>query len=122
MKKLFINDIRPDGSVCDLFLVKQKELCKSKSDKYYLSIKLCDKTGEIEARVWNNADHINTLFDKGDIVLIKKGTASLYQNRIQISIAELKKIDRSDADMSDFLESSSFSEEEMLKEIKKYSG
>jgi 3'-5' exoribonuclease len=62
------------------------------------------------------------LFDKGDIVLIKKGTASLYQNRIQISIAGLEKIDRSDADMSDFLESSSFSKEEMLKEIKKYSG
>jgi 3'-5' exoribonuclease len=121
LKKIFVKGIRADSNVCDCFLVKQKELCKSKSDKSYLSIKLCDKTGAIEARVWNNADRLNTLFDKGDVILVKKGTASLYQNRVQISIADLEKVNKTDADMSDFLESSAFSIDEMLNRLKEYS-
>ncbi len=106
MKKIFIKDINANSNVCDYFLVKRKELCKAKNDKYYLAVKLCDRSGDIDARIWERAKEIDSIFGKGDIIKIIRGAPSVYQKRVQISIGELIKVKPSEVDMADYIESS----------------
>ena len=118
MKNIYVKDIRADSDVCDYFLVKQKSLNKSKTDKYYLALKLCDKTGEIDTRMWDNAEHFNSLFDVGDVVVIRKGSASIYQKKIQISASSIEKIDKSSVDLGDYIEATEFDRDAMFNELK----
>ncbi len=120
MKKIFIKDINADSDVRDYFLVKQKNICKAKNDKNYLAMVLCYKTGEVNGRVWNDADMVNELFDKGDIIAIKKGSASLWQKKLQISIAVLEKVERNEVDMADFVQTSRFPVDDMINELKSH--
>ncbi len=56
----------------------------------YLTVRLKDKTGEIESKVWDNAIEFDRQFKKGDIISIE-GKAASYKNSIQISIVNIKK-------------------------------
>jgi 3'-5' exoribonuclease len=120
LKNIFIKDLTGGSDALSQFLVKQKDLNKAKNDKYYLALKLCDKTGEIEARVWDNAEYLASLFDKGDIISVLKGSASIYQKKVQITIQNLEKADRASVDMSDFIESSKYPLDEMFSELTGY--
>jgi len=53
VKKVFLKDIKEKDRLDNIFLVAKKEMGLSRSGKPYLNIKLMDKTGDIEARVWD---------------------------------------------------------------------
>ena len=61
--KIFIEDLENGQTVMTTFVAKKKQLrdLRDKSGKY-LMFQLADKTGEIEARVWEEAEKTNTLF------------------------------------------------------------
>ena len=120
MKKIFVKDITESSDICDHFLVKQKDTHKSKNGKAYLALKLCDSTGEIEGRVWDNTERISSLFERGDVIRITRGQASTYQKRVQVSVQSLEKADAGSFDIADFLESSEFPIDQMLDELKGY--
>ena len=58
MKDLFVADLAANQTISSSFLVKEKTLRSRRNDpsKVYLSMKLGDRTGELEGRVWENAD------------------------------------------------------------------
>jgi len=71
VKKVFLKDIKEKDRLDDIFLVAKKEMGLSRSGKPYLNIKLMDKTGDIEARVWDDAEAFSKNFEKNDFVRIK---------------------------------------------------
>lgn len=76
------------------FLVKDKVKGMGKNGRAFLSLLIGDKTGHIDARVWDRVDEISELFEIGDIVNIK-GQVQVYLNRKQIIIHKLEKLDQS---------------------------
>src|SRR5881296_3099370 len=58
MKSLYAADIRDNQSVDGLFLVAAKNHGLTKGGNSYLTLKLLDRSGEIEARVWERADDL----------------------------------------------------------------
>ena len=58
MKSLFAADIRDNQSVDALFLVAAKTHGVTKTGNSYLTLKLLDRSGEIEARVWERAEDL----------------------------------------------------------------
>ena len=64
MKDLFVKDLAANQTISSSFLVKEKLLRPRRNDpaKVYLSMKLGDRTGEIEGRVWENADRLSQEF------------------------------------------------------------
>jgi len=56
----------------------------------YLNVRLKDKTGELDGKVWDNAAELDQQFKKGDVIFIE-GKAANYKNSIQISIIKIKK-------------------------------
>ena len=75
------------------FLIKDKVVGTGKNGKAFLSLLIGDKTGHIDARVWDRVEEISGTFEIGDIVTIK-GQVQVYLNRKQIIIHKLDKPDQ----------------------------
>ncbi len=69
MEKIYVNDLYEhlNQQIISTFLVAQKELREGTKD-FYIRMKLVDKTGEINANIWNNAKSISNSFKEGDVI------------------------------------------------------
>ncbi len=112
-----IASLKEGDWVEEIYLVTSKQVSTSKNGVTYLSLKLADKTGEIDGRLWDNADEIAGKFEREDFVRIK-GMASNYQGSMQIKMKSLEKVDDSRVDISNFLECSPRNSDEMVKELR----
>jgi 3'-5' exoribonuclease len=113
MKKIFLKDIKEKGSVSDSFLVTKKETGVSKTGKAYLNLRLMDSTGEVEARVWDNAEALAKSFDLDDIVKVRAFGVS-YQGRIQLNVADIYALKEDEYSLLDYLPASKRDPEEMI--------
>lgn len=104
-KGIFIKDIKPGIHVKGLFCVVSKSLRKTKNGDPFLSITLSDKSGEIEARVWDNAEEISIKFAKGDFVIIQ-AEAVEFNNKTQLKVIELDCLDADRVQVEHFLPTS----------------
>ena len=102
--------------VDETYLVASKQVSTAKNGVTYLSIKLADKTAEIDGRMWDNAEEVSGRFEREDFVRIK-GVAANYQGSMQIKIKTLEKVDDAKVDISQFLQTSLKNPEDMVKEI-----
>ncbi len=93
-KKIFIKDITEDQAMInDYFVVARKGTYTTKTNSKYMSLSLKDKSGVIEAKVWERVDELEGLFEKNDIVRVK-GRPRLYQEKIQLNVTDIRKVDQ----------------------------
>ena len=102
MKTKCVADIKDRDLVDGIFLVKDKILAMAKNGKPYLTLKLMDKSGEVDAKVWDNADEVGSLFDKNDFLAVR-AKASVYLGKMQLILSELKLVPEDQVDLADFL-------------------
>ena len=114
---VWIKDIREEDDIKGCYLVKQKRLGTTKVGKSYLNLVLADRTGELEAKVWEQADQFSSLFQDGDIIEIQ-GRAVSYRDRIQITISGLNGI-HGEMDPALFLESTPENLPEMMTSLRR---
>ncbi|HML79741.1 3'-5' exoribonuclease YhaM family protein [Geobacter sulfurreducens] len=117
MSKVFIASIRDRDLVDSVFLVKEKIMAMAKNGKPYMTLRLMDKSGEIEGRVWDNVDQLSASFDKDDFVAIRS-KASVYLGKMQLIISELVRIPEDKVNLADFLPESDRTIAEMESELK----
>lgn len=84
------------------FLVKDKVKGMGKNGKTFLSLLIGDKTGHIDARVWDRAEELSELFSIGDIITVK-GQVQVYLGRKQIIVHKLEKSADTVFNREDFL-------------------
>lgn len=58
-KNIYVQNIQPANRIEETFLVTEKNLVLSQKGSLYLSLRLRDKTGEVEGRVWERAAEIS---------------------------------------------------------------
>ncbi|MBI4404258.1 MAG: HD domain-containing protein [Deltaproteobacteria bacterium] len=102
-KLIFIKDLKAQDEVQSTFLVKSKETFMAKSGKPYLALLLMDRTGEIDARVWENAQTLTSTFQQGDIIALR-GRVNSYQNKLQLVVSHL--VPSPQADLRNYLPAS----------------
>jgi 3'-5' exoribonuclease len=101
MKPAYVADLVPDTSITSFFLVCDKELRSTREGKPYLSLQLGDRSGTIEARVWENAEQIVGTFDRDDIVKVQARVES-YRNRVQLAVDRLRRAESQEIDLADY--------------------
>ena len=116
MKRVFLKDIKERERVEGIFLVSKKDMPISKSGKPYLNLKLMDKTGELDARVWDKAEELFGNFKKNDFIKIK-GWAVSYQSVVQLNISSIKTCTEAEVDLEDFLPTAARDGDEMLDDL-----
>ncbi len=116
MKKVFIRDIKEKDHIGDSFLVARKDTGISKSGKPYLNLKIIDSSGEMDARVWDDAEEAAKKFQKDDVCLIK-GFAVAYLGGLQISVTDIRRLPEDGYSIRDYLPSSKRDPVDMASEL-----
>jgi 3'-5' exoribonuclease len=117
MEHTWIKDIKENDTVNGDYLVTNKTLGQTRQGNAFLTLTLADRTGAIEARVWDNVEQFSSQFKERDVVTVV-GQANTYRNQIQIQIQGLKR-NPSPVDTRVFLDSTPQDTGHMLSELKK---
>ena len=113
---LWVDTIQEEDRVSGCYLVKEKRVAKTRNGNAFLSMTLADRTGEIPAKVWEDAESISGLFHEGDIVQVE-GKAGSYRDQLQITVSGLDLFKES-PDPEIFLEVSPEDPSEMIRSLR----
>lgn len=117
MKELYVAQIKERDQVNGQFLVREKTTAMAKNGKPYMTLKLMDRTGEVEGRIWDRVEELSGLFDQDDFVRVT-GKASVYLGKMQLVVQRLEKIAEQEVDLADYLPVSARPVEQMLAELR----
>jgi len=117
MKSPFVGTLPINEPVTAHFLVLSKEIRQKKTGEPYLSLHLSDRTGEIEAKMWDNVAEVMDTFERDDFLKVK-GIVQVYQNRSQFTVHKLRRLEDNEVEFADFFPSSERDPEEMLAELR----
>jgi 3'-5' exoribonuclease len=116
MKSPYIGNLAPNAVVTAQFLVVFKEIRHKRTGEPYLTMHLADRTGEMEAKMWDNVAEVAETFDRDDFVKVK-GVLQLFQNRAQFTVHKLRRLAEHEVDLSDYFPCSDRDPEEMFAEL-----
>jgi len=104
MKEFYIRDAAQQENkvVTTSFVVSNKQIKSKKSGEPYLDLVLMDRTGTIQAKMWDNVEECAYTFEQDDILKIK-GLINKYNQRWQLTIHKVRKISEAEIDFSDYL-------------------
>lgn len=111
-----ISSLKEGDWVDETYLVTSKQISIAKNGVTYLSLKLADKTGEVDGKMWDNAEAAAGTFEREDFIRVK-GVAANYQGQMQVKMKGLEKVDDAKVDLSQFLETSPRNIDEMVREL-----
>jgi len=117
MKSPYVREMKPNQMVTTTFLVHVKDVRQKKSGDPYLSLLLGDRTGEIDAKMWDNVAEVMDTFDRDDFVKVK-GLLQIFQNRPQLTIHKMVRVLDSDIDFGDYFPASTRDPLEMFAELR----
>ena len=104
MKDFFICDcVRHENKVItSSFVVVAKQIKPKKSGEPYLALTLGDRSGQLEAKMWDNVDDVLYVFEQDDFLKVK-GLINKYKNRFQLTIHKLRKLAEPEIQFDDYL-------------------
>src|SRR5262249_576800 len=117
MKSPFIKELQPNQTISTFFLVQMKEIRQKKGGDPYLSLLLADRTGELEAKMWDNVAEVMETFDRDDFVKVK-GLVQVFHNRWQLTIHKMRRASDPEVDLTDYFPASERNPDEMLTELR----
>lgn len=116
VKGSFVNQILKNAPVEGIFLVKEKHMGVTKNGAPYLSLKLMDRTGDVHARLWDDAEKHDRLFGQNDFIRIHS-RSSIYQGGMQLTITRCTKCSEEEVNLEDFLPACSLPRDDMFAEL-----
>lgn len=119
MKSPYISELEPDQVITGIFLVSHKEVRQKKSGDPYLSLALTDRTGDLDAKMWDNAADVLDTFGRDSFVRVK-GLLQVFQNRLQLTIHKIQPVSDSEVDSADFFPVSKRDRDEMFRELESW--
>jgi len=116
MKQSFVSDLTSEQSITTFFLVCEKEVRNTKEGKPYLRLELGDRSGTIEARMWDQIEVIAREVDREDIVKVQ-GRVEIYRGRPQFSVIQMRKAKPEEVDLADYLPATKEDVEKLYKQL-----
>lgn len=116
MEKQTVQSLQDKSNVDSLFLVKEKNVSVGKNGRPFMGLQLGDATGSIDARLWDRVDELSREFEVGDILKVK-GLVQIFQNRKQLIVHRLERVESSTVDMADFIPATARNSEDMMVEL-----
>ncbi|MCB1153099.1 HD domain-containing protein [bacterium] len=111
-------DTLEEGLYADsVYLVRRRQLARSKAGRFYLNLVLSDKTGEIVARMFNKVEAYAHVFNEGDFIEIQ-GRVQTYEGKLQIVLDALSKVETDSIDPQDFLPAGRHDSEDLFARLR----
>src|SRR5712671_6435821 len=104
MKDFYIGDcVRHENKVVtSCFVVVAKQIKPKKTGEPYIALTLGDRSGQLEAKMWDNVEEVLDAFEQDDFLKIK-GLINKYKNRFQLTIHSLNNTGATEIEFDDYL-------------------
>jgi 3'-5' exoribonuclease len=104
MKDFYVCDApqHENKVVISSFVVAVKQVKPRKSGEPYLALTLADRSGQIEAKMWDNVADCVDGFDQEHFIKVK-GLINKYNHRFQLTIHKLRRLEEAEIDFADYL-------------------
>lgn len=112
----YIEQLSEGQKVQDIYLCKKAQIATTKTGKEYINVILSDKTGSVDAKIWEpNSGGIDD-FDVLDYVDVV-GDVTSFNGTLQVNIKRIRKCGEGEYDPSEYLPVSEFNIEDMFTEL-----
>lgn len=115
----FIGELREGERINEIYLCKQKQTALTKAGKPYESLILQDKTGTLDAKIWDpssqgieECEALDYIYVMGDVIS--------FQGNLQLNIKRLRKASEGEYEPKDYLPVSDYNVEDMYRELQGY--
>ncbi|MGD0841018.1 MAG: OB-fold nucleic acid binding domain-containing protein [Candidatus Acidiferrales bacterium] len=119
MKSPFVAELRADQTISTFFLVSEKEIRSTRDARRYLRLQLTDRTGSIEARMWDGFEKDAATIEREGYVKIQ-GRVESYRGKLQLAIERLRRAELSEVDTEDYLPQTKLDVEALFAKLKEY--
>ena len=102
MKTPFVTDLGSEQVITTFFLVHEKEIRNTREGKSYLRLELGDRSGTIEARMWDLFETIAKDINRDDFVKVQ-ARVEIYRNKPQLALQQVRRAKPEEIDLVDFL-------------------
>ena len=103
MKSAYIADLQPDQSITSFFLVRSKEIRTSaNTGKAWLQLELADRSGAIDAKMWENFAEVAASFECDDVVKIR-ARVKVYHGRNELTVEQIRVAAETEYELEDFI-------------------
>jgi len=121
MKEFYVRDAaqHENQTITTTFVVAAKQIKPKKTGDLYIALTLADRTGQIEAKVWDNVQEVIDSFDQDDFIKVK-ALLNKYNNRFQLTIHKLRKCEEHEVDFSDYLPKTDKDVEQLWQSVREY--
>jgi len=102
MKTPFVSELNSEQNITTFFLVCEKELRNTREGKPYLRLELGDRSGTIEARMWDQFENAAKSINREDFVKVQ-ARVEIYRNRPQLAVMQVRLAKPEEIDLADFL-------------------
>ncbi len=115
----YLQDYRDGDRVSDIYLCKHKQSAITKGGKPYDTVILQDKTGTMDAKIWDPSSAGIEEFAPFDYIEVY-GDVNTYQNALQVNVKRIRKCREGEYDPADYLPVSKKSVDDMMQELVDY--
>jgi 3'-5' exoribonuclease len=119
MKTSFVTDLLSEQNITSFFLVHEKEVRNTREGRAYLRLELGDRSGTIEARMWDQFELPAKNINRDDFVKIQ-ARVEIYKNRPQLSLTQLRLAKPEEIDLADYLPHTTADVEKMWAQLLAY--
>lgn len=112
----YIEALREGERIQEIYLCKQKNVAMTKTGKEYENVILQDKTGSLDAKIWDPRSMGIDDFDALDYVEVS-GDVTVFNGQTQLSIKRARKAKEGEYDPSDYLPVSDKNLDDMFNEL-----
>lgn len=116
MDRQLIKDLKDKDVVETSYLVKEKNISVGKNGRSFMTALLGDATGQIDSRLWDNVETLAREFEIGDVVKVK-GQIQLFQNRRQLILHRIERLDPKTVNVADYIAKSNVDPETLFVEV-----
>jgi 3'-5' exoribonuclease len=102
MSRHFVSQLAHNESIDQVFMASDKQLRPNRNGNLYLQVDLSDRSGSINARLWNASENDYKSFENGDYVHVD-GSTQLFQGNIQLIATRIRKARPDEIDESDYV-------------------
>lgn len=115
----FIETLREGERIQEIYLCRQKSSAMTKTGKEYENVILQDKTGSLDAKIWDPRSMGIDDFEALDYVEVN-GDVTVFNGQTQLSIKRARKVSESDVDPKNYLPVTDKDQDEMMTELLKF--
>lgn len=115
----YIETLREGERINEIYLCKYKQGAMTKNGKPYDNVILQDKTGTLDAKIWDPGSVGIEEFESMDYVAVT-GDITSFQGNLQCSIKRARKVGEGEYDPKDYLPTSEKDIDQMYKELLGY--